>query len=144
MNFYQVDRQTDGQKATHRSPPCKMHRWAQPDECPDVICDNNCNGMAFKMDTRGCKTCQWMPHVCPVRNCPVCSEDTYWYSYDSNGCQTCTCVRNPPECPVLDCYCGGDEPAFVVDENLCPICICQNQLSDERYWDCLSFVLNID
>ncbi len=122
---------------------CPDASIVQPDECPAVICDNTCNGMAFKLDTRGCKTCQCMPHVCPVRNCPVCSEDKYWYSYDSNGCQTCTCIRNPPECPVLDCYCGGDEPAYVVDENLCPICMCRNQLSDERYWGCFPFVLHI-
>ncbi len=32
MNYclvWQTDRQTDRQKATHMSPPCNMHRWAQ-------------------------------------------------------------------------------------------------------------------
>ncbi len=30
MNFYPVESwQTDRQKATHKSPPCNMHRWAQ-------------------------------------------------------------------------------------------------------------------
>ena len=111
---------------------CPDASIVQPDECPDVSCNNDCNGMAFRLDERGCKTCECMPHVCPTRNCPVCTEDKYWYSYDSNRCQTCNCIQNPPECPVLDCYCGDDEPAFVVDDNLCPMCKCRSQPVDNR------------
>ncbi|XP_033105706.1 neurogenic locus notch homolog protein 1-like isoform X2 [Anneissia japonica] len=81
---------------------------------------------------------------CAEVQCPTgCQE--YEYSFDTNGCDVCTCksgtgeVTRPP-CPELACpfYCQYD---YALDENGCEVCACKTVpavscLPEECFYDC--------
>ena len=92
-------------------------------KCPELTCDEHCSAHGYKLDERGCATCEcYTPNPCPKFKCRPCSELYNYKNMSDYMCQGCECVSSL-QCPRLQCECPEGHK-LDTDINGCPTCRC--------------------